>query len=942
MKRIRYSVACVLLTLCVLLCGCPRSKPVEPTPPSSPNAPETDPNAGDENKLDLAIQDEAPLPASALSQLPSVQETLEQMIGAYKNLDSYSDQAICQVSVRRGEEISDQSSPFYFSFIKPNKMRYVSRTCEIRADGKTISVFIPTLPGVILQRPCPEELHLEDILFDQAIDEAIFMSQPSLFSVLPLQWIMFFADDPLKTLTFGQKEIRALSPQEIDGRPCYRLRFDREDGSAILWIDQKTGLILRAQLPTEGLVNSVEGDNVNDCSLTIEFGDPQINGEIPDVAFAMEIPVGTNVTDNYVPPTTQLLGTQFPDFQFSKLDDGGSVNNDSVKGKIAVVNFWATWSKLEPSVQPQLNQLRQKYENDPDVVFLSVSIDESSVSDPVLRDALKQWNSPLDSVRDDAGFLAQELKITAVPAVFVLNKDGTIESLEMGFTPILVNEVSECIDQIRNGESPSKTTLKNKQTETEQYEKHRKEWLQRGIFVDEDVIQMAGIPETVAAQSSQPSQFELKLLWVSKDVQNPGALLADGEAPLPNRADRVGSQVEAGSAETGLLGDKTSSSRPYGFAPARLPESAPDGRSDSRNSQLATRNSGCVWVLENGKKVVQIDSEGHIKSRIDLDLNPKEICSFIRKSSLASRNSQLATRNSEACFLAFAPGQQRIHVYDQNWKNLFHYPDNALDNPHDGIQDARFGDLTNDNNEEIYIAYLGTRGVESVDLQGRLRWSNRTLGTVFSVAPYHSQNENLVLCCAGSSGMITVLQATGKTLGDKNNIGVIGLKDNLAAMVYSAKMKNESDNDAPDRVGSQVEAGSAETGLFGDKTSSTRPRGFAPDDSLCALCANQNAYMLVGFNMRSEILWTYELPQGIPKRPIDYLTSADVMPNGDSIWIALGSDGSIHFIDADGMLIDRFNHGQFVYGLTTANWNGQRVLILSDEQGVKAYQIIWK
>ena len=47
-------------------------------------------------------------------------------------------------------------------------------------------------------------------------------------------------------------------------------------------------------------------------------------------------------------------------------------------------------------------------------------------------------------------------------------------------------------------------------------------------------------------------------------------------------------------------------------------------------------------------------------------------------------------------------------------------------------------------------------------------------------------------------------------------------------------------------------------------------------------------------------------------------------------------------LEADGLLIDSFNHGQFVYGLAVANWNGQRVLILSDEQGVKAYQIIWK
>ena len=291
-------------------------------------------------------------------------------------------------------------------------------------------------------------------------------------------------------------------------------------------------------------------------------------------------------------------------------------------------------------------------------------------------------------------------------------------------------------------------------------------------------------------------------------------------------------------------------------------------------------------------------------------MNPKEICSFIRKSSTAY--CLLPTASSEACFLAFAPGQQRIHVYDQNWKLLFHYPENALENPHDGIQDVRFGDLDNKNQDEIYIGYLGTSGAQSIDLKGQLRWRNRTLGTVFSIAPYHGQNENLILCCAGSSGMITVLKADGKTMGDKNNVGVIGLKDNLAAMVYSAKIKKGSQADA-DKV-----------------------------DSLCALCANQNAYLLVGFNLRSEILWTYELPQGIPKRPIDYLTSADVLPNGDSIWIALGSDGSVHFIDSDGVLIDSFNYGQFIYGLTTANWNGQPVLILSDDQGVKAYQIIWK
>lgn len=847
MKTIHISAATIFMAMCVLLIGCPGNNSGDPQSDPQPN--ETQNNQNNQSDLDLGIQDEAPLPVSALSQLPTVQETLEKTIGAYKNLNSYTDQAYCKASIRRGGEVSNQSSPFFFSFIKPNKLRYVSRTCEIRADGKTISVFIPSLPGVILQKPCPKELHLEDILFDQSIDEAVFVSQPSKFSVLPLQWIMLFADDPLKTLTFGQKEIRVLSPLEIKGRPCYRLRIDREDGTTtILWIEQKTGLILRAQLPP----NAVEDSSIDDVSITIEFESQQINVPVPDAAFAIEIPVGTNVTETYLPQTTQLLGTKAPDFQFNKLDNAGSVDSSAVKDKITIINFWTTWTKQQPSIVQQLNQLRQQYKDDREVAFLSVSIDEASVSDAALRDALKQWDAPLDCVRDNNGYLSEELKINMVPVIFVLNKNGIIESAEMGFNPLLVNDISNCIDEIKNGKSPYKQTLENKLSEIRQYEQRRKEWLERGAFVDADVIEQTGIPETKPAQISQPRQFELKPLWETTDIQNPGGLIAE----------------------------------------------------DSQDN-----GDGKVWVIENGKKVVQIDSNGRIKSRIDLGLNSKEICSFIRKSA--------ATKPEDVRFLAFAPGQQRIHVYDKNWKNLFHYPGAALDNSSDGIQDARFGNLINNDDDEIYIGYLGTSGAQGISLDGSVLWSNRTLGTVYSIAPYQSQNDNLLLCCASSSGTITVLTKDGKTMGDQNNIGVITLKDNQAAMVYSAKLQKETDPQT------------------------------SVNDSLCALCPNQNqnSYTLVGFNIRSEILWTYELPQGIPKRPIDYLTSANVLPNGEngnSIWIALGSDGSIHFIDEDGILIDSFNHGQFVYGLTVANWNGQPVLILSDEQGIKAYQIIWK
>lgn len=64
-------------------------------------------------------------------------------------------------------------------------------------------------------------------------------------------------------------------------------------------------------------------------------------------------------------------------------------------------------------------------------------------------------------------------------------------------------------------------------------------------------------------------------------------------------------------------------------------------------------------------------------------------------------------------------------------------------------------------------------------------------------------------------------------------IGSIG----AAALTSSVLWKNNAYGEqaaaaAPDRVGSQVEAGSAKTDSFGDITSSTRPCGFAPEDAI--------------------------------------------------------------------------------------------------------------
>jgi thiol-disulfide isomerase/thioredoxin len=72
--------------------------------------------------------------------------------------------------------------------------------------------------------------------------------------------------------------------------------------------------------------------------------------------------INAGVTDPYLFRLTRLDGSQF------KLSD--------YRGKIIVVNFWATWCGPCLTEMPLLEKTISKYKDDKDVVFLALSTDE--------------------------------------------------------------------------------------------------------------------------------------------------------------------------------------------------------------------------------------------------------------------------------------------------------------------------------------------------------------------------------------------------------------------------------------------------------------------------------------------------------------------------------------------------------------------------------------
>ncbi len=128
-----------------------------------------------------------------------------------------------------------------------------------------------------------------------------------------------------------------------------------------------------------------------------------------------------------VDPNAQL--TDPTEFTLSRVD-GTPLKMASLKGKVVVFDFWATWCGPCRIQHPLYDQVKSRFRDNPGVVFLSVNIDENrDLVKPFLADV--KWQGP---VYFEDG-LSRALKVTSIPTTIVIDRSGRVSSRMNGFVP---------------------------------------------------------------------------------------------------------------------------------------------------------------------------------------------------------------------------------------------------------------------------------------------------------------------------------------------------------------------------------------------------------------------------------------------------------------------------------------------------------------------------
>jgi peroxiredoxin len=239
-------------------------------------------------------------------------------------------------------------------------------------------------------------------------------------SIAPLKSPVSWAD--FNTIDAGVSQIREL-PQQILHLPhqdvrcsILELQYDEYDkkvrglaGPIRYWVDVDSHLIRRAEFH--------EASPHGTQSWIVTIDKIKLGGSPPSW-----LAQGASSSN----PGQLLVGKLAPDFRLST-SDGKIIHLADLRGRIVLLDFWATWCASCEEEIPALEQLQ--VDHIPlDLVLLGVSDEDASVLRNWLEENHRSFPTLVDAKRT-----FQDFGIGAIPVLVIINRQGIVTNFISGF-----------------------------------------------------------------------------------------------------------------------------------------------------------------------------------------------------------------------------------------------------------------------------------------------------------------------------------------------------------------------------------------------------------------------------------------------------------------------------------------------------------------------------
>lgn len=142
-----------------------------------------------------------------------------------------------------------------------------------------------------------------------------------------------------------------------------------------------------------------------------------------------------------------LIGAPAPTRPLPLLEGGGSLSLADLRGRVVLVNFWASWCGPCRQEHPALLAVSEAY-RDAGVTVVGVSYQDEPTAATAFLDELGRGAAPgYRYVTDPESGLAIDLGVFGIPETFVLDRQGTVVGKITGAAtfPALAAAVEEAL-----------------------------------------------------------------------------------------------------------------------------------------------------------------------------------------------------------------------------------------------------------------------------------------------------------------------------------------------------------------------------------------------------------------------------------------------------------------------------------------------------------------
>jgi thiol-disulfide isomerase/thioredoxin len=146
-----------------------------------------------------------------------------------------------------------------------------------------------------------------------------------------------------------------------------------------------------------------------------------------------------------IKPGTETLevGSPAPNFKLRNLE-GREITLDQFKGKVVLLDFWATWCGPCRMTMPLVERLQKEFPNN--MVLLAINLQESA---SVVKDYVREQGINSEVLLDEDGAVGSAYGAEAIPLQVLIDKEGKLRRVQTGIGPGTINQLRAEIQRLQ-------------------------------------------------------------------------------------------------------------------------------------------------------------------------------------------------------------------------------------------------------------------------------------------------------------------------------------------------------------------------------------------------------------------------------------------------------------------------------------------------------------